>query len=338
MNRVLVTGVSGFLGGHVALRLLASGYDVLGSVRAASKIDATRRALREAGAALDRLAFCQLDLLDDAGWAEAAAKCSFTIHVASPFVTTMPKDAAELTRPAIEGTERALRAAWQAGHQRIVLTSSLAAIDCGHADHARPLNEDDWTDLGSPLITAYIASKTMAERHAWALAEAAGATQRLAVINPGAMLGPLIDEDPGTSAAILLKMLRGEMPFVPNVILEYVDVRDVAAAHVAALTSPTAGGRRHILAESSLSLMDVAAILRTALPQHAAKLPRHEMPAWLTRLVALWDAGVRDSRAFLGLRNHTDHSRGLALLGHALIPAAASVAACGQSITSKGLL
>jgi len=84
--------------------------------------------------------------------------------------------------------------------------------------------------------------------------------------------------------------------------------------------------------------MDVANILRQALPRHAAKLPRREMPAWMARLVALWDAGIRDSRPFLGLHKRIDHSRGTALLGRRLTPASAAVVACGESLIAQGLL
>jgi dihydroflavonol-4-reductase len=338
MDTVLVTGISGFLGGHVALELLRHGHAVLGSVRSADKASATRQALAAQGADLSRLEFCHLDLLDDRGWSEAAGRCRYTVHVASPFVTTMPRDPDELIRPAVDGTERALRAALGAGHERIVLTSSLAAIDGGHRDHSKTLTEADWTDVDGPLVTAYVASKTLAERRAWDLVEAMQARGRLVVINPGTILGPLIDQDPGTSGEIVLRMLRGAMPMAPDVILEYVDVRDVAAAHVAALMTPAAAGHRHILAAGGLSLMEVANILRAAFPGHAAKLPRRAMPPWLATLVSLWDAGLRDSRPFLGIRRPIDRARGASILRRPLMPASQAVTACGQSLIARGLV
>lgn len=338
MNQVLVTGVSGFLGGHVALQLLAQGYEVLGSVREPGRMVPTRDALGAAGADLGRLTLCTLDLLSDAGWREAASHCRFTVHVASPLVTAMPKDPDALIRPAIEGTERAVRAAFEAGHERIVLTSSLSAVDAGHRDYARTLSEADWTDVDGPWVTAYIASKTRAERRAWALSESLGDRKRLVVINPGTMLGPLWNDDPGTSGEIVRRMLRGTMPMAPNMILDFVDVRDVAAAHVAALVDAGAAGKRHILSEGSLSLLEVAQTLGGAFPDLARRLPRREMPAWLARLFMLWDAGLRDSRAFLGIHRRIDRRSGPDLLRRALVPVRDAAVATGHALLTRGLV
>jgi dihydroflavonol-4-reductase len=249
----------------------------------------------------------------------------------------MPKDKNELIRPAVEGTRRAITAALDAGHKRIVVTSSLAAIDCGHRDYTRVFTEDDWTDLDGPLVTAYAESKTRAEREAWALVQQAGVVDRLAIINPAAMLGPLLDDDPGTSAAIILRMLEGAMPIAPNIILEYVDVRDVAAVHVAALTAPEAGGRRHIVSHDSLSLMEIAKMLRDAFPQYADQLPKRQMPSWMAGIIALFDKSLRDSRPFLGIRKHSNSQRAIALLGRDLIPASESVIATAQSMIDRNV-
>lgn len=337
MERVLVTGVSGFLGSHVALLLLQQGYAVRGSVRSKAKAEVARQTLQAAGADTSRLELVELDLLSDRGWSEAAAGCDFLQHIASPFVLTMPKDKDELIRPAVEGTHRALSAAIGAEHKRMVLTSSLAAIDCGHRDYRHTFTEADWTELDGPLVTAYAESKTRAEREAWALVEREGKRERLAVINPAAILGPLLDDDPGTTGSLILRMLSGGIPMAPNVMLEYVDVRDVAAAHVAAMTAPEAGGHRHIVSDASLSLMEIADILRPIFPAYAAKLPRREMPSWFAALFSIFDKSLRDSRAQMGIRKHSSPAKGAALVGGKLIPARDAVIATARSIIERGL-
>jgi nucleoside-diphosphate-sugar epimerase len=152
-DQVLLTGISGFLGGHVALALLEAGYTVRGSLRNPAKADQVRATLSKAGADLTRLDFVTLDLLNDQGWAEAAQGCRYLLHTASPFVLQMPKDKMELIRPAVEGTERALKAGLKAGVERIVVTSSMAAIAYGH-DQPRttPYTAADWSNPDSPDI------------------------------------------------------------------------------------------------------------------------------------------------------------------------------------------
>src|SRR3569833_3820521 len=157
---VLLTGISGFLGGHVGLALLKAGYRVRGSVRDLGKADKVRAALSQAGGDISQLEFAALDLNSDAGWDEAMRGVRYLQHTASPFVTSMPKDKMELIRPAVDGTRRALNAALAANVGRIVLTSSMAAVYYGH-DKSRtaPYGAADWTILNSRHIIAYTESK-----------------------------------------------------------------------------------------------------------------------------------------------------------------------------------
>jgi dihydroflavonol-4-reductase len=164
-ERVLVTGISGYVGLHVARELLANGYDVVGSVRSLTKSTAVRTTLAKVGST-DRLEFVALDLLSDQGWDEALRDCSFVIHVASPFVLAEPKDENELIAPALEGTIRVVNAAKRAGVKRLVLTSSVVAMTAGKPSGI--YDEMAWSEINSP-IGAYAKSKTLAERAAWDL-------------------------------------------------------------------------------------------------------------------------------------------------------------------------
>lgn len=335
-DRVLVTGISGFLGGHVALQLLAAGYAVRGSVRSLDKAEKVRTTLATHGADLSRLEIVVLDLLADAGWTEAAAGCRFIQHVASPFVIEAPKDRNELIVPAVEGTRRAVTAALAAGVERIVLTSSIAAIVYGHYDYDRVFTAADWTRLDGRPVPAYQESKLRAEQEAWRLADAAGAREKLVAINPGAILGPLLDEDPGTSGALVQRLLNGAVPAAPRISFSIVDVRDVAAAQVAAMTAPGAGGQRFILSDREMSLMELADGLRTALPAYAHRLPRFELPDWIVRLAARIHSQLRENTGELGNIRRVDGDPGRALIGRPTIPAPEAALATARSLIAHG--
>jgi nucleoside-diphosphate-sugar epimerase len=336
-DRVLLTGISGFLGGHTALALLEAGFTVRGSVRSLAKADAVRETLAKAGADTDRLEFVALDLLDDAGWDAAIAGVRYLQHTASPFVLTMPKDRNELIRPAVEGTERALNAALRGGVERIVLTSSMAAMAYGHEKTRDPLfSASDWTNLEGRPINAYIESKTRAERRAWEIMDAAGRHNDLATINPGAIFGPLLDKDPGTSAMLVKRLLDGSVPAAPRIPITAIDVRDVAAAHVAAMTSADAGGRRFPMGEDILYFGEAAALLRPHFPDK--RIPRIELPDWAVRLYSLVDADVRSNLGELGYAKRLDSSPSIALLGRPLIPAPDAILATARSLVQQGIV
>lgn len=337
-DRVLLTGISGFLGGHVALELLQQGYSVRGSVRTLDKAEKVRTTLAAHGADLSRVEFVALDLLSDQGWESATAGARYVQHVASPFVIASPKDKNDLIRPAVEGTRRAVTAALTSGAERIVLTSSLAAIVYGHTDYSKPFTTGDWTDVDSPKVTAYPESKLRAEREAWRIADGFGAQDRLTTINPGAIFGPLLDNDPGTSGTMILRLLNGAMPAAPRMSFSVVDVRDVAAAHVAAMTAPDAGGKRHILAERQMTILEMGAALRAALPEDARRAPRFELPDWAVRLAGLFDPQIGSNSHELGHVRLVDGSSGRHLIGRPMIPGPDAVVATARSLIEQRLV
>src|ERR671939_274893 len=189
-STVLVTGGTGFVGGWCVVQALERGHHVRATVRDLSREDAVRQAVARAGVdAGDRLAVVAADLTSDAGWTEAVAGCRYVLHVASPFPPEQPKDPDELIVPARDGALRVLRAALDAGVERVVLTSSVAAIRGSRdSSESQPFTEDDWTDGDDTERTPYVRSWTIAEQAAWDLVRQAGVERRLAVVNPGAII------------------------------------------------------------------------------------------------------------------------------------------------------
>lgn len=225
---VLVTGGSGFVAGHCILALLQAGYAVRASLRSPEREAALRAALAVPGLDIgERLQVAVADLLADDGWDQAAAGCSFVLHVASPLFTAAPKNEEDLIRPAREGTLRVLRAARRAGVRRVVLTSSFAAVGYGRSLR-RPYDERDWTDPAAPGLAAYPKSKALAERAAWEFADGEGQGMELAVVNPVGIFGPLLSSDLSPSTMLVKGLLEGRPPALPQLMFGVVDVRDVA--------------------------------------------------------------------------------------------------------------
>jgi dihydroflavonol-4-reductase len=260
---VLVTGGSGFLGSHTIARLLADGHRVRTTVRNPAREVELRATLSRSGVdPRGRLACSVADLEHDAGWSEAAAGCDRVLHLASPFPPASPKHADELVVPARDGTIRVLRAARDAGARRVVLTSSFAAVGYGHAPRATPFDETDWTDPAAG-VSAYVKSKTVAERAAWQFVAGEGSGLELAVINPVGIFGPVLGPDYASSIGLLKRLLDGAVPAAPRLWFGVVDVRDVVDLHLRAMTAPAAAGERFLaVAGDFLRIVEIAGILR----------------------------------------------------------------------------
>ena len=113
---ILLTGISGFIAKHVAVKLLNAGYAVRGTVRRLDRAEEVQSAVApHLTAGAGGLSFVQADLESDAGWAEAMAGVAAVVHTASPFPLAQPRDEQMLIRPAMEGTLRVLKAAQSAG-------------------------------------------------------------------------------------------------------------------------------------------------------------------------------------------------------------------------------
>ncbi|MGN7797890.1 SDR family oxidoreductase [Leifsonia sp. 22587] len=324
-DRVLVTGGSGFLGAHCVLALLNAGYRVRTTIRTPARAADVRSQLAAGGLddPGDRLEFAIADLTSDEGWAEAVAGCRFVLHVASPFPSTQPKDPDELIRPARDGALRVLRAARDAGVERVVLTSSFAAVGYGHAPTDRPFTEEDWTELDSGRpVSPYVQSKTIAERAAWDFvaehgARPDGAPLELATVNPVGILGPVLGPDVSTSVELIRLVKEGRLPRLPDVRFGIVDVRDVAELHLLAMTRPEAAGQRFLaIAGDVMSAQEVALLIRGHLGEAAGRrIGTKLMPMWMLKAAAPFSRRVRGSLSDLGSVRRATSAKAQTVLG-----------------------
>jgi dihydroflavonol-4-reductase len=332
---VLVTGGSGFLGSWCAIELLRRGYRVRTTVRSRSREPELRAAITSATDPEDRLTVVVADLTDDASWPAAVDGCAYVLHVASPFPAAQPKNPDDLIVPARDGTLRILRASLAAGVGRIVITSSVAAIrSSGNSPPQRPLTEEDWTDPAYPDLTPYARSKTIAERAAWELVQAAGEVDRLTTINPVAIIGPVLNEHRSYSLQAIERMLNG-MPGLPRLGFSFVDVRDVAELEVAAMTGANAGGERFIATGPFLWMAEVAEILRERLGEDARKVPRRRVPDLVVRAMARFDPGIRSVAGDLGKKVTYSADKARDRLGWSPRPIEDTIIECAQSLIRR---
>lgn len=330
-NQVLLTGVTGFIAKRIALDLLNAGHKVKGTLRRRARADEVCEAIQPHLTdkdALNNLSFVELDLTSDDGWSDAMQGCDVLMHTASPFPMSSPKDENDVIRPAVDGTLRALNSAKDAGITRVILTSSVVAIEGN--DLPNPQTPANWTDTNHPRATAYYKSKTLAERAAWDFVTAHPQMQ-LTTINPSLVLGTPLDAHYGTSLALVERIMAGKDPAMPPFGFGIVDVTDVSSMHIAAMERLETAGNRYIAAGGAMSMTQIAKQLKAAYPDR--KIATRTAPKWLLKTLALFDPAIKTILPQLGYMPEFDTSASTRDLGitftsaeTALERAAASVA------------
>lgn len=337
-ERVLVTGGTGFIGAHCIVRLLAAGYRVRTTLRSLTRADDVGTLVRRGGADPTTIEYAQTDLMHDDGWPAALDAVSFVLHVASPFPAREPKRESEVIAPARDGVLRVLRASRDAGVQRVVLTSSFAAI--GYSTRPdRPYDETDWTDPGDPHLTAYLKSKTIAERAAWDFADHEGGDLQLTTVNPMLVFGPALGPEVSTSVGLILRMLNGSMPGLPRSELSAVDVRDVADLHLRAMTHPDAAGERFLAVSGEpITYADLARLLRDRLGTRADRVPTRVLPNWIIRIAGRLDPNLRAVISELRTSHRASSEKARRMLGWSPRPRDEALLASAESLIDLGLV
>lgn len=228
----------------------------------------------------------------------------------------VPNHEDDLIIPARDGTLRALRGAKASGTvKRVVVTSSFAAIGYGHPPQSQPFTEKDWTDIKSPRTPAYPKSKTIAERAAWDFVEKENPGFELATVNPVGVLGPVMSKSAGTSVDIVVRMLKGGMPFLPKLSVGWVDVRDVATLHLDAMTNPKAKGERFLATVGEADLSEIAATVKEHLGAKASKVSTREVPNFMIKMAAYVDKSAAMVAGEVGTKKKATSEKARTMLG-----------------------
>ncbi|XP_070545374.1 uncharacterized protein [Ptychodera flava] len=316
VNMVLVTGASGYVAAHVTQQLLRAGYRVRGTVRSLenkAKVEPLRNLCPDAK---HQLELVEADLLKPDSWKAAVEGCSHVIHIASPFPSERPRDEKEVIEPAVQGTTSILKACQEVGNvKRVVLTSSIVAVSGTGMEPNHVYSEADWPDLAA--IGPYEKSKTLAEKAAWDFIENLKEEEKfeLAVVNPGFVMGPMLSGSTCTSMEVPKKLLMREIPLLPKLNFGFVDVRDVAAAHIKAMTVPEAAGNRHVLVGGNLWFREVALILEREFKSQGYSIPTLVAPKIGVQFFSLFDSSIKLILPFIGKITLYNNTRMTKVLG-----------------------
>jgi dihydroflavonol-4-reductase len=258
MRIVAVTGASGYIASHLIAQLLAEGYQVRGTVRSLKKEESFAHLKKLSGAA-ERLELFEAELLAEGAFDQAFQGAEFVFHTASPFSMNVKDPQKDLVDPAVRGTLSALEACVKAGTvRRVVLTSSMAAIT-DEPDSNHTLSEKDWNSKSTLDRNPYYFSKMLAEKEGWNFIEQKKPNFDLVVINPFLVIGPSVGPTVSESNQMFLDLLSGTYPGIMNLAWGFVDVRDVAKAHILAL-QPSAKGR-YLCAADTVAMREVVEIM-----------------------------------------------------------------------------
>lgn len=332
MKKVLLTGISGFVGHHCALELLKQGYAVKGSLRSLSKSVQITKNIEKHIDTLGRLEYCELNLTEDEGWSAAMEGCDFVLHVASPFMSKEPKDENEIIKPAVDGTLRALKAAKKAGIKRVVLTSSMVSM-LGDLVGDTKINANSWTNVNAKNITAYLKSKTLAEKSAWDFINSQEEENKLelTVINPGPIFGPtLSNKIMGESMELFKNLITGKVPMLPKTSINISDVRDIAKIHVLAMENKNASGKRFVVAsEKTRTYHEVAGILKA---NGYEKANPKSAPNFLIKLMANFSNDLKGMMPYVGKIYEADISTTMKTFNWKPIPLKETVLDSAKSV------
>jgi len=257
-QKVCVTGASGFIAAHAVKELLEKGYEVTGTVRGKA---VNYPYLTDLPGAQERLTLMQADLLDEGAFDDIVKDCDFVLHTASPYVVNVKDPQKELVEPAVKGTTNVLSACAKSDRvKRVVLTSSMAAIT-DEPDSGKVFSESDWNARSSLKRNPYYYSKTLAEKAAWDFVDDKKADFDLVVINPFMVIGPSLGPGLNESNKVLRDILAGAYPTIMSVNWGFVDVRDVAKAHILAMETPDASGR-YLVSNENLKMSELVNFLK----------------------------------------------------------------------------
>jgi nucleoside-diphosphate-sugar epimerase len=329
-KRVLLTGANGYLAQHILSQFLSAGHSVRGIVRSQSKVEQLQKSF--SGYSSSQLDFGVVPDISRPGAFDEALKSDppfdWVIHTASPFnyrKATGASNAENFLDPAIKGTTEVLEAIKRVAPsvKRVVLTGSMASVitwSNPKVTHpAKVYTGADWNPVtledaveSTQPNTAYQASKKFAEKAAWDFVANEKPNFDLVTLNPPMIYGPLFDPAQfaspsdlnqstwGIYSNFLRAGLKSSDPLPPTGLHLYVDVRDVARAHLLSASVPEAGGKRFVVCGGNMNSQRIANLLREKLPEKRDVVPVGNPDEWDVE-EGTYEGGSEEAKRVLGL-------------------------------------
>ena len=333
--RVLITGVSGFLGSWCLKKFVeCDQFQIKGTVRDPTN-EKKMKPLEEAlGDRFSEVEFVAADLTNAESLHSAIEGCQYVVHTASPFPHGSPKTPEEVINPAVDGTRAVCEGCLKHSVKRLVITSSCAAI-YDYNNMKEVVNEDDWVDMSEKTIP-YPRSKALAEKCAWDFIEKLKPEEKFEVvtINPTLIFGPILVKSPFASQDMATQVMLGKYPGNPVIYVGFVDVRNVAEAHLLALTS-SKPNQRYILAEDNYKFSKLGITLDKEFRQHGYKPVTKDMSYCLAKMAGCCSSDMKPILVQWGKNVKVDNSKSKNELGVKYIPMDETITEMGYSLITK---
>lgn len=331
---VLVTGATGFLASHIILELLKRKYKVRSTVRSLKDPSKFDHLFTLVPHAKEYLELVEADLLKESSWDNAVKGCDIVLHVASPFPSTVPKDETEIIKPAVQGTLNVLSACAKNGVKKVVLTSSVAAVICGNERSI--CTEDDWSS--ETACPPYEKSKLLAEEAAWKFYNQNKDKFELTVLCPGLLWGPIINSNSFTSGEIVLLIMKGQLPAIPNLTFPIADVRDAAIAHIRAMEKKETNGKRYLIVSETVSAEQTVNILRKEFARYGYRFPILKVGKLAATLASFYNPMFKLFLSVIGHRYEISNKKSVEELGIDYIPVQRSLVDLVYSMMDKKII
>jgi nucleoside-diphosphate-sugar epimerase len=339
---VLVVGGNGYVASHVVALLLQAGYTV--RITVSEALDSTEQLslysmVPDAG---HRLSITEADATNAASFRDVIRGCKYVVHCGvSQSQALREKDVVRAHVESVQALFDAIRLNGKPTLKRVILTGSAAAVfhiqdplpPCGKFD------ESSWNNRATAKTDPVPFAKISFEKEAWRLQKMFGV--ELVVILPSIVVGPSLLHETSEAMRTILDLASGSpyFPFAPNLYWNFVDVRDVAMAHVRAMEHPDLPDQRLIVSNQCLSLSEIGKLIQRAFPHLSP--PTKPAPTWITLIVApLTHARVKLSFLWrtLGVRKALDSSKSIRLLDLEITPMEVTVADAVAQLISSGYL